>query len=100
MSSRYVVEVVFTLKPMAAPRLTLMSVAKPWMVELPDPVMSHWLRGVPGFVFSQAISFTTGASQGAAAAGGAGGARGRGEGPPPARPPSPRRPRQTPPRAA
>ena len=62
------VEVVFTLKPIVEPRLTLMSVANPWIDALPEPEICHSLLGVPGFVFSQAISLTTGASQGAAAA--------------------------------
>ena len=57
------------MKPTVEPRLTLMSVAKPWMEALPEPVMSHSLLGLPGLVFSQAISLTTGASQAAAAAG-------------------------------
>ena len=61
---------VLTLKPIVEPRLTLMSVANPWIDALPEPVMSHSLRGLPTRVFSQATSFTTGASHGAAAAGG------------------------------
>src|SRR5215213_6451065 len=72
MSRRWLVADVRTLNPIVEPRFTLMSVAKPWMAELPEPVMSHWLRAVPGLVFSQAISLTTGTSQGAAAACGAG----------------------------
>ncbi len=54
---------------MVEPRLTLMSVAKPWMEALPEPVMFHSLLGLPVFVFSQATSLTTGASQAAAEAG-------------------------------
>ena len=38
------------------------------MVELPEPEICHSLLGLPGLVFSHAISLTTGASQGAAAA--------------------------------
>ena len=60
---------VFTLKPMVEPRLTLMSVAKPWIEALPEPVMFHSLLGLPVLVFSQATSFSTGASHAAAAAG-------------------------------
>ncbi|GAA2109882.1 hypothetical protein GCM10009841_31500 [Microlunatus panaciterrae] len=52
--------------------MTLMSVAKPWMEALPDPEMSHSLLGLPGLLFSQAISLVTGGSQAAAAAWGAG----------------------------
>src|SRR6188472_3768839 len=53
---------------MVEPRLTLMSVAYPWIDELPEPEICHSLLGLPVLVFSQAISLTTGASQGAAAA--------------------------------
>ncbi len=66
-----------TLKPMVEPRLTLMSVAKPWIDVLPEPLMAHSLLGLPVLVFSQAISLTTGASQGAAATGGGGRATSR-----------------------
>ena len=61
-----------TLKPMVEPRLTLMSVANPWIEALPEPVMCHSVLGLPVLVFSQAISLTTGASHGAAAAFGGG----------------------------
>jgi hypothetical protein len=49
-------------------RLTLISVEKPWSDVLPEREICHSLLGLPGFVFSQAISLATGASQGAAAA--------------------------------
>ena len=62
---------------MVEPRLTLMSVANPWIDELPEPEICHSLLGLPVFVFSQAISLTIGASQGAAAAFGAGSATSR-----------------------
>src|SRR3954451_5401868 len=57
---------------MVEPRFTLMSVAKPWIEVLPEPVTSHSLAGLPGLVFSQATSLTTGASHTAAAARGGG----------------------------
>ena len=34
---------------MVEPRLTLMSVAKPWMEALPEPVMFHSVLGLPVF---------------------------------------------------
>ena len=43
-------------------------------MQLPEPEICHSLLGLPVFVFSQATSLTTGASQGAAAAFGAGNA--------------------------
>jgi hypothetical protein len=52
------------LKETVLPLLTLMSVAKPWMLGSPDPLTSHWLEGLPGFVFSQAIGLAMGASHG------------------------------------
>ena len=58
-----------TLKPTVCPWSTLMSVAKPWIVEDPAPVMPHSLSGLPGRVFSHAIGLVTGASHGAAVAG-------------------------------
>ncbi len=48
---------VSTLNPTVSPRLTLMSVAKPWMLESPAPVMSHSLAGLPGRQFSATIAF-------------------------------------------
>jgi hypothetical protein len=49
--------VVVTLKRTVAPALTLMSVAKPWSVASPLPVMSHSLDGFPVRLFSQTIAF-------------------------------------------
>ena len=46
-----------------------MSVAKPWMASLPDPLTSHSVAGLPGLVFSHATGLVIGASHGAAAAG-------------------------------
>ena len=50
------------------PWSTLMSVAKPWMLESPAPLTSHSLGGLPGLEFSQTIGLRTGGSQGAAEA--------------------------------
>src|SRR5437763_605836 len=59
---------VLILNETVPPTLTLMSVANPWMVESPAVgPMSHWLGGVPGLVFSQAIGLITGGPQGPAA---------------------------------
>src|SRR3954452_1763808 len=70
MSSRYDFAGVLTLNCTACPRFTLMSAAKPWMVELPAPEMSQVLCGVPGLEFSHAIGFTIGAHGSAAPAAG------------------------------
>src|SRR3954451_1486375 len=70
MSSRYDFAGVLTLNCTACPRFTLMSVAKPWMVELPAPEMSQVLCGVPGLEFSHAIGFTIGVQGSAAPAAG------------------------------
>src|SRR5262245_11616690 len=48
-----------------------MSVANPWIVLLPAPLISHSDGGLPGFVFSQTIGFAIGGSHGAATAAGA-----------------------------
>jgi len=53
------VELVLILKLTVWPRLTLMSVAKPSMFELPAPTMSHSLGGLPGFSFSSVIGLIT-----------------------------------------
>src|SRR4051794_37378822 len=66
MSSWYDLAGVFTLKRTASPTLTLISVAKPWMVELPAPLTSQVVDGVPGWMFSHATG--VGAAQGSAAA--------------------------------
>ena len=44
-----------TLNDAVSPLLTLIEVAKPWMVESPEPVTDHALEGSPGCAFSQAI---------------------------------------------
>jgi hypothetical protein len=48
---------VLTLKDTVAPWFTLMDVAKPWIVESPAPLISHWLCGVPGRQFSASMVF-------------------------------------------
>src|SRR5512132_3822484 len=48
-----------------------MSVANPWIVLLPAPLISHSDGGLPGFEFSQTIGFAIGGSHGAATAAGA-----------------------------
>src|SRR3712207_6380503 len=68
MSSRYDVAVVRTLKRCVSPTLTLISVAKPWIAELPDPDTSQVPAGAPGLLFSQATGLTSGAHGSAAAA--------------------------------
>jgi len=55
MLSVYALAVVLILKPTVAPRLKLMSVGKPWMDASPSPAIDHWLAGVPGLAFSQAM---------------------------------------------
>jgi hypothetical protein len=47
---------VSTLKSIVPPRLTLMSVAKPWMLSSPAPFTSHSLARFPGKQFSATIS--------------------------------------------
>src|SRR3954471_4270254 len=66
MSSRYDFATVLTLKDSVSPTLTLISVAKPWIAAVPEPLTSHVLCGVPGFVFSHATELRT--AQGSAAA--------------------------------
>src|SRR4051794_16904519 len=50
-----------------------MSVANPWIAEVPAPVMSHVLLGVPALEFSHATGFRTGAQGSAASAAGTAG---------------------------
>src|SRR5579859_2582814 len=52
----YAVADVLTLKVAVAPALYEISVAKPWMLGSPMPVMSHWLLGAPASWFSQAMA--------------------------------------------
>src|ERR1700679_3536992 len=74
----YFVDGVLILKLSVWPTLTLIWVAKPWIVSSPIPstCQSSGLR--PGFEFSQATGLVTGASQGPVSAAAAGAA------PPPA----------------
>ena len=58
-----------TLKRTVWPWLTLMSVAKPWMLGVAGAADVPLRAGLPGFVFSHAIGLVIGASHGAAAAG-------------------------------
>ena len=44
-----------TLKKAVSPRLTLIWVAKPWMLGSPAPLMSHSLAGLPVRQFSATI---------------------------------------------
>src|SRR5688572_20137946 len=68
MSIRYRVAPVFTLKRIVSPRFTLMSVANPWMLGSPSPLMSHLVDGLPGLQFSATISLA-GAAHGEATRG-------------------------------
>src|SRR3982751_3055336 len=68
MVSVYAPALVDTLKWAVSPLLYEMSDANPWMLGSPDPEMSHWELGLPGFVFSQATAFVIGTSHGAASA--------------------------------
>jgi hypothetical protein len=47
--------------------LTLIEVAKPWIVESPAPLTCQALGAVPGREFSQAMTLTTGGPHGPAA---------------------------------
>src|SRR6476469_2107630 len=64
--------VVSILKPIVAPRFTLMSVEKPCRLELPAPLTFQVLSAVPVLVFSHATLLVIGVSHGAAATGGGG----------------------------
>src|SRR5262245_46493201 len=55
------------LKLTVCPWLTLMSVAKPWMVEAPAPEMARTLCGGPGRRFSATIGFTDGRTRSSSA---------------------------------
>src|SRR5712692_10626283 len=55
--------VVLILKWTVWPWLTLISVAKPWMLRSPASLMSHSVEGLPGFEFSQAMAFAIGGLQ-------------------------------------
>jgi hypothetical protein len=64
MSMWYDAASVSILKCTVSPRLTLMSVAKPWIVASPASAvgMSHPARGVPGSAFSTWIAFCASAA--------------------------------------
>ena len=54
------------LNEIVSPLLTLIDVAKPWIVGSPAPSTSQLLGAAPACVFSQATWLTTGAVHGAA----------------------------------
>src|SRR5436190_3131820 len=58
MSMVYADAVVLILKSIRWPRSTLMSVAKPCMSASPAPLMSQTDCGVPGWLFSHAMTLT------------------------------------------
>src|SRR5215475_16034350 len=70
MSMWYLVDGVLILKLMVCPGVTLIDVAKPWIVESPAPLTCQSLAGSPVCVFSQAITLVTGGPHGLAAAAG------------------------------
>src|SRR4051812_11132170 len=70
MSRRYDEASVSTLNPTVSPRLTLIAVAKPWIVGSPAPSTSHSSCGDPGRQFSASMPFA-GSPQDARATGGA-----------------------------
>ena len=45
-----------TLNETVSPRFTLMSVAKPWRLASPAPLMSHSPGGLPGRQFSASMA--------------------------------------------
>src|SRR5690349_13116779 len=67
MSMWYFVDGVLILNDSVCPTLTLIDVAKPWIVASPAPLTCQSLAGSPGCVFSQAITLVTGGPQGLAA---------------------------------
>ena len=66
----YALAGVLILNDWVSPTLTLIDVAKPWIVESPAPFTCQLLGAVPGWVFSQAMTFTTGGPHGPAASAG------------------------------
>src|ERR1700743_1889765 len=70
----YLVAVVLILNCSVSPGLTLIAVAKPWMLSSPIPSISQFAAGSPSFEFSQTIGFTTGSAQGPVSAATAGAA--------------------------
>src|ERR1700744_885061 len=59
----YFVDGVLILKLSVPPTLTLIWVAKPWIVSSPIPSTCHFSGSTPGFEFSQATGFCTGTAQ-------------------------------------
>src|SRR5215471_1964947 len=70
MSMWYDRDGVLILNDSVCPGVTLICVAKPWIVESPAPLTCQSLGGSPGLVFSQAITLVTGGPHGPAAAAG------------------------------
>ena len=69
MSIVYALAGVLILNPMVPPTFTLMSVENPWMVESPEPLMSHTEGSVPGRAFSHTTGFAVALQSLAACAG-------------------------------
>ncbi|SRR6266508_1050314 len=67
MSRWYEPALVLTLNDSVSPTFTLIEVANPTMLVSPPPDSRHWLDGVPGRLFSQAMTLTTGGPHGPAA---------------------------------
>src|SRR5262245_61020472 len=67
MSRRYDVESVSILKLTVCPRLTLISVVKPWIEASPPPVTSHSDGGFPASRFSHMIALPFGGAHGSEA---------------------------------
>src|SRR5579863_7215399 len=70
MSMWYDFDEVLILKYSVCPTVTLVDVAKPWIIGSPAPLTRQSLGGSPGKEFWQAITFTTGGPHGLAAAAG------------------------------
>src|SRR5215813_15374412 len=70
MSMWYLVDGVLILNDTVCPGVTLICVAKPWIVESPAPLTCQSAAGSPGLVFSHAITLVTGGPHGPAAAAG------------------------------
>src|ERR1700760_2382931 len=60
----YFVDGVLILKFSVSPGLTLIWVAKPWIVSSPSSSTCHSAGGTPSLEFSQTIGLVTGAAQG------------------------------------
>src|SRR3954453_11571333 len=71
MSMWYDEAVVSTLNWTVPPTLTLIDVAKPWIVASPEPLTCQSVGASPVLLFSQAMTLVTGAAQGSAALAGA-----------------------------